>query len=377
MASIHPYLNVPDFIINGLNDGSMFRTGGVIQETASGQIVAWLREAGDPDRSQAAAHSIFGTAGVNAGAMGFMFGSATMLLPIALNAHLTRRSEARIVDKLTEIIERQFWLDRMAKYNAAREDFNKAYHVANIDEKHHKLRTARDRLAEVKWPIYSELDRLQDCSALSDQDGGIAYYLHLLAMNLHGMVTTCYLELDEPEVAKMTLNDAIEQHHPYVRTYVRKRIGLDSLSHMAVWQRPDRQAIFNRYSNVSSFTQYIKLIDWLGGSGYQTIPKPVSSRMGSFLRNTTDSFAESRFENFITGIAFQSVILPQAYTVIENLNRLRGLSLKLAFTAAPGRTFFLWEEYESKAATGHDGIVTFVDEDKLSRWQQLRAKLRR
>ncbi len=377
MTSIQPYLDVPKFIVEGLGNGSMFRTGGVIQETASGQIVAWLRETGDSDRGQAVTQSLFGTAGVDAGAMGFMFGSATMLLPIALNAHHTRRSEKRIVDKLTKVIEREFWLDRMAKYNAAREDFNKAYHVTNTDEKRHKLRTSRDRLSEVKWPIYSELDRLQDCSGLSDEDGEKAYYLHLLAMNLHGMITTCYLELDEPDVAKMTLNDAIKHHYPYVRTFVRKRIGLDSLSHQSVWQRPDREAIFNRYSSVSSFTHYIKLIDWLGGSGYQTIPKPVSSRMGSFLRNTTDSLAESRFENFITAVGFQSVILPQSYAMIENLDRLRGVALKLSFTAAPGRTFFLWEEYETKAAASHKGIVTFVDKDKLSLGQKLRAKFRR
>ncbi|MCY4062826.1 MAG: hypothetical protein OXG53_10700 [Chloroflexi bacterium] len=377
MASIQPYLNVPDFIVNGLKDGSMFRTGGVIQETANGQIVAWLREAGDLDGDRAFAESLSGIAGTGTGATGFMFGAAAMFLPFALSVYHTRQSEKRVYDKVANLIEREFWSDRMARYNAARDDFNRAYHVSKMEEKLHKLRLARDRLGEVQYPIYDELDRLQSRSRLNEKDGERAFYMHMIAMTLHRMVTICYLELDEPEVAKMTLEEAVTKHEPYIRAFVRKRIGLDSSAHQAVWQHPDKNLIFAKYASLSSFKHYIQLTDWLGGSGYNILPKRTDSQLSSIVRFATDSWATKDFDSLMTGQRFLQVILPQVYAAIENLDRLRGISLKVSITAFPGLTYFQWEEFEQKAAGDHRGVVTFVDEDKVSRWQKLRAKLRR
>ncbi len=202
------------------------------------------------------------------------------------------------------------------------------------------MRFARDRLGEVQYPIYDELDRLQAGSCLSEKDGERAFFLHLLAINLHRMVTICYLELDEPDVAKMTLEEALAKHEPYIRAFVRKRIGLDSSAHQAVWQHPDKNWIFARYSSLSSFQHYIQLSEWLGGSGYHMLPKPTDSRLSSMVRFATDSWATNDFDSFITSERFRGVILPQAYAAIENLDRLRGISLKVSVTAFPGLTYF-------------------------------------
>ncbi len=115
MATIQPYLNVPKFIVEGFQNGSMFRTGGVIQESGSGQIVAWLREAGDLDGSQAFAESLFGMAGTGSRATGFMFGATAMFLPFALSVYHTRQSEKHVFDRVAKVVEREFWSDRMAK----------------------------------------------------------------------------------------------------------------------------------------------------------------------------------------------------------------------------------------------------------------------
>ena len=369
MATIHPFLTVPNFIADGLANGSMFRTGGVIQNSSNGQIVAWLRDADALiDFEDISLLSVMDAQGKSFGAASTFVKAAPFLMTFALTHIAIRDSERRIVDDLSAKIKREFWLDRMGRLDAARQQFDFAYGDCSAEEKQRLLREASVKLAELKRPIHSEIESLQSCTSLSQADGEQAFCLHLLAMYIYRMDTFCYLELDEPEKARSILEESLRQHEANLRMFVRKRIRLDTRAQKTIWKHHDCAKILAKYARMTTFEGYKTLIEWLGGHGYSRNKKQTSNRLSKLWRDTSTALAISEFDQFICARSVNDVILPQAFGLIENFNRLRGLALYLSFTAAPGRTYFQWETYEQSKFDGDVGLVTFVDMDALSRW---------
>ena len=336
MTSIQPYLNVPKFIVEGLQNGSMFRTGGVIQESGSGQIIAWLRENGTAvglPESLLPVNS--GLTGAFGNALGIVGG--VTLLNLAISGAAVLFLEKRIRDNLAQVVEQEFWRDRNARLDAARQHFINAYRVRSVEDKRHLLRDARSGLTVAEATIVDRIRQLQKkgwlSSGMSDQKAKEAYCFHLMVMNVYKMIALCYLELGELEVASANLEEAVARHERNVHEFVQNCPIPNSISQSLL-------------------------------SGLQNNSRRVR-------RNDDELSSPRDIDSYLSGDKINKEALSNAFGVLESFDRLRGVSKGLD---ALGMVYFDWESF---AAAQHDGYVTFVDMDQVPRWTKMRGLGRR
>lgn len=335
MTSIQPYLDVPQFIVEGLGNGSMFRTGGVIQNSANGQIIAWLRENGASVGIPAPLlQSQSGAAGVFGNVMGIVGG--VTLLNLAISGAAIVLLNKRLEKALDEIV-REFWRDRMAKHDAALRQFFNAVHVTRAENRQQLLLESLTGLTETEMTVVSRIKELQRrglfAKAMTERQMREAYYFHLMCMNVYKMIALCFFELGELEMACASLEEAVERHERNVRDFVSRSKVPDSISQ--------------------------NLIRELEGNNHS-------------LKQISDfSLMQRDFDNFSSSDHGSTVAISLVYGIVESFDRLRGMSMALA---ALDITYFDWERFE---AAKHDGYLTFIDMDRVSRWQKLRGLGRR
>ena len=314
----------------------MFRTGGVIQNSANGQIIAWLRENGASvgvPEPLLQVHS--GATGMFGNALGIVGG--VTLLNLAMSGAAVFLLEKRITNYVAQVVRQELWRDRRAKLDAAHQYLFDSYRVRSAEEKRHLLRDARRELTVAEKTIDDQISELQRggwlSRGMSEQKAKEAYCFHLTVMNVYKMITLCYLELGDPELASEKLEEAVTKHENNVCDYVLKCGIPDTISKSLLLELKDRDGPVKRGAD-----------------------QPSTSR-------DIDSYTLSDTVN--------REALANVFGVLESFDRLRGMSKALT---ALGMVYFDWESFE---AAKHDGYLTFVDIDRVSRLQKLRGLGRR
>jgi len=260
MSIVNATFDVPEHVANGLSSGIYERVGGVVRESGSKQVVAWLREnfeKGDPTFSK-----IMTPSPVNAlsSTLNLAFSSvsaASGILNLAVSTTgfiiVTNRLDIikNQLEQAQEIlgeIDYKINLTFYSKFRAACVIANDAYDMLDPKKRESYFRDAITRFSEV----------IEDYKKLTDKEIGkgspvAGEYLSILCLAIVTQVR-CYLEEELLGTARRHLQDGVavlrplfEQHiktlltsNPaaYLHPRLKGQVGLKRLTEVYQWLEP-------------------------------------------------------------------------------------------------------------------------------------------
>ncbi len=360
MSLISVHLEVPQLIETGLREGSMERVGGVIRQSESKQIVAWLREGGqladDLLLKRGILDDILRAGGTTAKGVGAILGSVFPILDIALAGYLLLEIIGQIdrhrqdMELVYDRLEEEFWQDRLANLVTALK-IGRNLSAVN-DESYKRLMAGQvtDRLLEAREHLREEFLELLSVE-MDDESSEQALRFQILSMQAATLIVRSWLEIGEKDLALEWLCGILLGHRERVQLYVRSQLG-------------DRPALFF-HESVSDdyFERYLNVERWLRGKRV-VLPDIVQGYRKSFW----DGDALGRLHTGGIGsrlveTPFYESALPRAESLIENYQRLEGFEQELKSMCLP--TFAEWESYDgdgSFSISEHDGYVMLVSE---------------
>jgi hypothetical protein len=211
MNHFHVIFGVPQAIQHGLDSGVFERVGGVIRHTQNKQIVAWLREAGNPLPITPLAAPL-----VRLGAAASMLnlGLTAMGFAVVLARLSALEQRLRQVQQVLVKMEQKIDLAFYANFRTGLDLVSNALTLEHPDHRKASAFQAVNRLIEAEHH-YSALvdDHLQQIGPVADE------YL-LTVMLAYTAEVRCYLELDEHDKAYHRLQEGEQALRPRVEQYV-------------------------------------------------------------------------------------------------------------------------------------------------------------
>lgn len=383
MSSLEVLFEVPLWIETGLASGAFKRVGGVIVESASKQVVAWLRDGGavetvkavtDAASSMPSPFSIImnvargavtlldghmtrqAVAGVGQqvaevgaqvegvrqltsyAATVTTFTAAGQVLNLALSAaslHLILRRLDRLSDeisKLGELVQSEFNRDRDMRFKIALQAARDVFETSNPQQRAKAVRGAIDGLYEAKENFLIELQRV-----MKDNPDGerllLAQQYFIRALYAETSRVRCYLAADEIELARQRLIEDIP---------VFRNAAFDLVNQ---WMGNYPAVFFHRDVPAQQLDRFLQVRRWLyeddpftSADDAQVLFKIMNDLRSDFWNPevTADEYYDgfNRLLNrpartFRERIANLPGALAQAEIVIENFQRLTGFELEL------------------------------------------------
>jgi len=381
MPEIEVLFEVPPAIAKGLATGALERVGGVIRETGSKQVVAWLREGG----------KIASNPNILTGGLGSV---ATGILNTAISAHSHRlimqalerqamligtmgllniaisgctlyilskritRLEKQIEEIHNRIIE-EFTRDRQINLLSALESMRDVVEAEGDSYKRAAQRLSQD-LDSARRHILHDFNRLLKDSMGAEQ-GQMAQDYLLLAMQVDAMRIRCYLETDEHKLARKRLNERLEDYRKQISEFIHKLLG-------------ERRAMyFHKTISDEDFKGWLRIEGWLRRKDDVLLELVKGYRHDFWDNDAIQAFTPSRSLPF--SLPFRQAEEPtrhllaliQAELLIENYKRLQGFESELAAIERLGLS-----EWDARTnIEDHDDYVILVDANLLQQAERL------
>lgn len=382
MSSIEVLLEVPPAIAQGLANGTLERVGGVIREVGNKQVVAWLREGGSLDIVRglgtvaggpgSVAASLLNTAvstrshheimkalekqGMLIGTMGILNIAISGCTLYILNRRINHLGEQ--IEKLHDRVVKEFNRDRWIKLSAA---LDSVRDVAEAEGDSYKLDVPKlnRELNEGRKHILDDVNDLLEDSMGSEQ-GQMAQDYLLLAMQVDKMRIRCYLETDQPKLARNRLKERLKNYRKRTSKFVCKLLGVY------------RARYFHEKVINENLQRYIRIEGWLRGKDDVLMDVIKDYR--------SDFWNQDAIQDIIPGRSLPGrpsekpihhlTALAQAEILIENFQRLEGFEGELDAIERLGLkewnnadVFNLKDDFNIKE---HDDYVLLVNKDRLA-----------
>ncbi len=394
---------IPKYIENGLVSGSFERVGGVIRESASKQVVAWLREGGaktigntlslGPAAPFAAILNAANAATklydghLTRSAMGALqrqvqattslirFTSAGQLLTLSLTAASLRTITKRIdklsedIDSLGELIREQFKRDRDTAFKVALEAASDAAAADNPDFRNNAVDRALNGLREARENF--------DKDFKETLGGDLRVAQHYLIRTMYAQISLirCYLDAEEVNLAKDRLQESMPDFEEKVCRLVKLWLGehpalffhkgvdsqtLDRFIQIQQWLRDPTQSN-NHQPTADALTTMFDIIDTLRVDFWNAnITKNKYGRNPiKRVRNQPIRSLEDRLASFPDRLA-------RAEAIIENYQRLRGFELEMrSVRLSADQSFRQWREKIDEEALAEHNLGIIINTDIL------------
>ena len=310
-------LELPEYLQAGLSAGMYERIGGIIRESNSKQIVAWLR-----DGSQLA------QPGPNA--FGPFAQTISTFSPTGLliNLALTSATFAAMLQRLNQLSQQTGRLLQEHRDAVVTERDSLLYSA---------VQAARDacdatRVSTREQRALYAIQALYECQQILEADSNSALAAnpglaqHYFTRAIYAAVTRirCYLEIDELALASSRLVEEVESFDAIGRLLVARWLG----KHPAVFFHPE--------VNDADCQRFVRIVEWLER---KSITEVIIEKMRADFWNQEivknqpeDLFTRLRGEKpvrFSETLKALSFALSNAEAVIENLQRLQGYELEL------------------------------------------------
>lgn len=223
MDSLKITTSLSDLLTRGLDTGALQRIGGVIQEVASGKIVAFVRE-----HLKETATELVGFLGTGTGIGVLNLAVATMGFPMVLKRVNGIERRLQRTNELLHQINQKLDLGFFANFAAALSLAENAFAMRNPENRKAHAMEAINRLFEAEH-YYT---RLLDAQLNADAHAADAY-LDTLCL-AHVAVTRCYLELEELETAARLITSA----RPMLQKRIRQHVNTLLTSNPAAYLHP-------------------------------------------------------------------------------------------------------------------------------------------
>ncbi|MHC5597435.1 MAG: hypothetical protein ACYTXC_16090 [Nostoc sp.] len=320
---------LPDWIIKGIEDGTLERVGGVIRKVGSKHIVTWLREPGLSTGNQLG--ELGGILQVTSAVSILNLGVS--VIGFAVIAQRLKELEQRLqqAQKLLDSINGKVNLSFYANFRAAIELATNAFMMTKTENRRSSALQAINRFLEAEH-IYTEFAdiEIEQKSQIADE--------YLLTLSLAYLAEArCYLELEEHDTAlrrfqegSVTIRSRIQKYvkllltfNPavYLQPQFRDQIDLRRLTRIYQWLDPtlDENAVFDmQRMNIFMLAQdpnngkwvesipaaiWDSKVDWVGKAIWDD-PKPqIYARLPKTLA-VMESMIETnrRFESYQTEV---------------------------------------------------------------------------
>lgn len=355
MGNLSVLFSVPTSIEAGLATGQYQRVGGVIVDSSSKQIAAWLRESpilGEP------------TQDVATGVLGAMT-QFTQIAPVLnlgmlalgfvhINNRLNHISEH--IHRLGDTILAEFARDRETQFKVTLEAVKDVFEG---DEwmREDALRSAVDGLVASRENFLKDFESLLQ-GEQTTQTLELAQYLLGYAMYAETTRIRCYLVVGQNESARKKMIDALPIFYDATKKFILACMG----EHPALFLHKD--------FDDNHVERFFKVQSWLQGDyqGEATILTILNQLRGDFWN--TDIIGD-KFDNFIQQITFRpkftwkdtrlhfTSALESAEAMLENYQRLQGFELEL-------RAERLVDDFVSPDDLAKHRFAVIVDEDFLN-----------
>lgn len=240
MGTVNASFHVPEYIAQGLSNGTYERVGGVIREADSKQVVAWLREAGKLGESVlpqvSAVSSVLNLA---VSTMGFI---------VVLKRLGVIEQRLEQAQEILQTIDYKIDLSFYANFRAALDLAINAFTMTNSETRKMSAMQAINRFLEAEHH-YTKLTDIEigNGSQVADE------YLSTLCL-AYVTEVRCYLELEEIDTAHRRLQEGaailrprFEKHintlltsNPaaYLHPSLKEQLGLKRLTKVYQWLEP-------------------------------------------------------------------------------------------------------------------------------------------
>lgn len=418
MPLLEVAFNVPQTILNGLMSGTFERVGGVVRDTATKQVVAWLR---DSNVLQSIAHAqiplipnpislIVGAAQVGAQlidghftrdaiqgvsgqveevrqltalvsgqvtAVSNQLSSLTLLntfmasgqvlnfalTTVSLYATMKRFDQlAKQLDSLTSLVKSEFNRDRDVAFRRALQSARDVFESRESGYRDAAARSAIDGLYEARMLFMHDFDEVMK-TADSPDEWQIAQHYLIRAMYAEMSRIRCYLIAGSLETARTRLAEDRPIFRDATVTLVTRWLG----KHPAIFFHKDvSEALLNRFLGVQ---HWLSMPDSTTSiSKHQLLSQALLQYRSDFWN---DEVIQEDFRNTLlrlpnTGLAQRLKALPDAMAqielLIENYQHLLGFDLELA-------TIRLSVEYWDKLVDHNEleqyGAAVVIDKEAL------------
>lgn len=242
--NINATLHIPEFIAQGISNGTYERVGGVVREASTKQVVAWLRETGEATKKL---ESVLqkGLAVSNV----LNLAVSTMNFIVVVDRLGVIEQQLQQAQEVLKTIDYKIDLSFYANFRAALDLAANAFTMTNAETRKISAMHAINRLLEAEH-YYTKLADLEisNGSQVADE------YISTLCLSYVTEVR-CYLELDEIDTARRRLQEGaavlrprFEKHintlltsNPaaYLHPSLQEQVGLKRLTKVYQWLDPE------------------------------------------------------------------------------------------------------------------------------------------
>lgn len=232
MEKLGVVFGVPDQVASGLNDGTYERVGGVIRDSHTKNVVAWLREVspGSEVAMITQVGSAFNPVGSLLNTVGSVasvlnLGCSMLNLAVSVTGFETVIKHLNHIEKKLDEIKKEFDkhhkelvglidLGFYANFNAALNLANSAFTMNNIENRRACAMQAINRFLEAEEHYTAYVDKQLERKSRAAEE-------YLLSLSLAYIAEArCYLELEELPTARRRLQEAAIRLQPRFQKYV-------------------------------------------------------------------------------------------------------------------------------------------------------------
>lgn len=209
MKAIDVTFDIPSELAIGLASGNLERRGGVVRDSATKQVKAWLRETGRPIASEIPVlSSVAATASV------LNLAVSTMGFAVVMNRLGVVEQQLLQSQVMLEAIDYKIDLSFYAKFRAALNLALNAFTMEKVKNRHTSALQAIERFLEAEH-FYTQLvdKEIANGSQVADD------YLTTLSLSYITEIR-CYLELEELGTAQKRLSESLKVLKPRYKRHI-------------------------------------------------------------------------------------------------------------------------------------------------------------
>ncbi len=343
MSNVEVFLQIPEVIQAKIASGSYERIGGIVRDSSSKKVVAWLREGAAVSPNVLSNQIAFSSQALGmVSTSGFVLNLAlTSASLVTLMAKLDRLSIE--VDDLQEEIIGQFQRDRDIRFKSALQAARDALESDNPATKEQRLNQSREKLDEAEMHFKEEF-----LQAIEKGDPLLAQHYLIQAMYAVTSQARTYLETEDLNIARRRLTESVTTYDDLTR----------KLIHVFLGETP--AAFFYRDVDATDAHRFVHILDWLYKPQSKTaidividdlredfwkigIVEPGEVDIGGKLVSPIRRLRGQRSPKFGEFLKQAPNILTRIEIAIENLERLQGFELEVRSMRLMKESMESWE----------------------------------
>ena len=243
MTTVNASFHIPEYIAQGISNGTYERVGGVIREADSKQVVAWLRETG---KASKILESVLPQVSAVSSVLNLAVSTMGFIIVLKRLGVIEQRLEQ--AQEVLQTIDYKIDLSFYANFRAALDLAINAFTMTNSETRKMSAMQAINRFLEAEHH-YTKLTDIEigNGSQVADE------YLSTLCL-AYVTEVRCYLELEEIDTARRRLQEGaailrprFEKHintlltsNPaaYLHPSLKEQVGLKRLTKVYQWLEP-------------------------------------------------------------------------------------------------------------------------------------------